>query len=308
MAWFRGLRVGSRFSLKSKMYALLAELELTRGDHEALTKVANILLDGCDSPHGYYYLAQSQFLCGDYHACRQSLLFFLQRKPNHPDAVYLLVNAYELLDKREAAWNSLEQLALVSRRLKTWLVMANLVRTAEDYDRLVENWRRAQKTGQAPLFHKDVNEYIANGALRSGNYEEARKIWRETLLGLASAKDGFSKLKPAKVNYSTGRAEAALIALRRVLLDAGIQMFLVSGTLLGCVREGRLLGHDKDIDVGIWEDVPQDLLLSSLRTSGLFYIQASRSPEIIRIKHVNGVAIDVFYHYREEGDCWHGGV
>ena len=37
--------------------------------------------------------------------------------------------------------------------------------------------------------------------------------------------------------------------------EVGIRPFLMWGTLLGCVREGRLLRHDNDIDLGIlWSD------------------------------------------------------
>ena len=38
------------------------------------------------------------------------------------------------------------------------------------------------------------------------------------------------------------------------LLDgAGIAYWADSGTLLGLVREGKLLEHDRDIDIGVWE-------------------------------------------------------
>jgi hypothetical protein len=37
----------------------------------------------------------------------------------------------------------------------------------------------------------------------------------------------------------------------------GAKIFLVSGTLLGMHREGKLLAHDYDIDVGIYRDDPQ---------------------------------------------------
>jgi hypothetical protein len=144
--------------------------------------------------------------------------------------------------------------------------------------------------------------------LRCGNYEVALELWRGTLLAVVGSKSDFAAMKVRKANYSSARAETALADLKRTLLKAGIQIFLVSGTLLGCIREGRLLCHDKDIDVGIWEDVPRELLLTTLRSSGLFYVQASRSPDIVRVKHVNGIAGDVFYHYREADDYWHGGV
>ena len=36
--------------------------------------------------------------------------------------------------------------------------------------------------------------------------------------------------------------------------------------------------------------------------------QPARSSGAIRLRHVNGTAIDVFYHVREQRDYWHAGV
>ena len=157
-------------------------------------------------------------------------------------------------------------------------------------------------------FDHQVNEYIALAAIRADNYDLAKDIWRQTTLQLRQSPKLLGAAREKNVNYSSRRAEKALVDLERVLTGAGIEMFLVSGTLLGCVRENRLLGHDKDIDVGIWDDVTPERLLGTIRPSGLFMVMASRAPEIVRLRHANGIAIDVFYHYREAEDYWHGGV
>lgn len=39
-----------------------------------------------------------------------------------------------------------------------------------------------------------------------------------------------------------------------ILEDAGLPYFLVGGTLLGIVREGGLLAHDRDVDVAVLEE------------------------------------------------------
>lgn len=33
-----------------------------------------------------------------------------------------------------------------------------------------------------------------------------------------------------------------------------------------------------------------------------------RSPHCLRVRHVNGTPIDIFTHYRDKNDFWHGGV
>lgn len=87
-----------------------------------------------------------------------------------------------------------------------------------------------------------------------------------------------------------------------------IPFFLISGTLLGCIREGKLLGHDKDIDVGVWDEYSYEELANYLATSGYFYVVPTRTKHLVMLRHVNGIAIDVFIHYREPNDYWHAGV
>ena len=57
--------------------------------------------------------------------------------------------------------------------------------------------------------------------------------------------------------------EVVLAALR----EAGIEAFLAYGTLLGAVREGKLLGHDSDADLGYVSHLthPVDVIRESFR-------------------------------------------
>jgi len=52
--------------------------------------------------------------------------------------------------------------------------------------------------------------------------------------------------------------------------EAGVTPFLMWGTLLGCVREGKLLPHDRDIDVGILDIdlAKKDALVGAMRRRG----------------------------------------
>lgn len=281
---------------------------LSQGDHERAQVAARKLARFSTRSLGAFYLANSLFLLGRFAECRAELTAFLKSNPYHPDAVYLHAQALVMLGDREAAWRGLEELATVSRRLKTWLIMANLVQGQTDFQRFQSSLLQARAAGLAPAFHKDVSEYHALGALRCRSYGAARQIWRDALFH-AMGERHFSVMKPAgKGGFSSKAAARSLADLAGVLGQAGIEMFLVSGTLLGCIREGKLLGHDKDVDVGIWEGVSRSDLLKALHSSGLFYVQASRSPEIVRVKHVNGIATDIFYHYCEANDYWHGGA
>ncbi|AHG84819.1 Cps7C [Bibersteinia trehalosi USDA-ARS-USMARC-189] len=108
--------------------------------------------------------------------------------------------------------------------------------------------------------------------------------------------------------YSDKLAAQALNDLKFVMAQQSIPFFLISGTLLGCIREGKLLGHDKDIDVGVWDDYDYEQLATLLGQSGYFYIVPTRTKHLVMLRHLNGIVIDVFIHYREENDYWHAGV
>ncbi len=120
-------------------------------------------------------------------------------------------------------------------------------------------------------------------------------------------------------------------ATRNALLDfddlcknLGQEYFLVSGTFLGVVRDGAFIGHDNDIDVGVFEDGLLDDLLPALQASENFTVvkidhicqrvvdagvarySFMRDPAIIKVVHRTGVAIDIFNHFYEGELIWHG--
>jgi len=51
-----------------------------------------------------------------------------------------------------------------------------------------------------------------------------------------------------------------LEAFKEIMDKHKVQFFLIGGCCLGAVRDGKLLSHDKDIDIGIMEDVDLDEL------------------------------------------------
>ena len=114
------------------------------------------------------------------------------------------------------------------------------------------------------------------------------------------------------LTFDLKKANQALSDLSEMANAKGTPVFLVSGTLLGCIREGQLLKHDKDIDVGIvgWEN--QYALCMALQESGLFTVSAQhlkgQDTFYIPICHnATGMWIDVFV-YHPQGDHWVTGV
>jgi|GEM_PF-2892348 len=99
--------------------------------------------------------------------------------------------------------------------------------------------------------------------------------------------------------------------------------FVTGGTCLGLAREGSLLSHDFDIDVGvfysdsIYEELCKIALTSDnfncLKVDSFSAIEKGPDgwkvvayPALLKLVHKNGVNIDIFFHYRSEGAVIHG--
>ena len=303
-----GLRENTSLSTNRDLWKMQAKLLLAQADHEGLLETTKDMIERLDMPVGHYYAAQSYFARGLYEKTMHHIQACLLASPHNADCVYLLCDLAQRTGQPEMARQALERLVLVSRRVKSWLTLANLVETDNDYLRMQDAWVKWTKVLLKGGYNKDTHEYLALGAMRIGNYDLAKEIWRGSLKKAAKRADGFQSLNVRKPSYSSSRAEDTLSDLNTTLRAASIEMFLVSGTLLGCVRENKLLGHDKDIDVGIWSDVSAEDFFNVIYGSGQFMILASRSEHIIRLKHLNGIAVDIFFHYRDPKDYWHAGV
>jgi hypothetical protein len=127
-----------------------------------------------------------------------------------------------------------------------------------------------------------------------------------------AAQDTRPENAAGEKTFDIQKANKALSDLSEMANAKGTPVFLVSGTLLGCIREGQLLSHDKDIDVGIvgWEN--QYTLCMALQESGLFTVSAQhlkgQDTYYIPICHnATGMWIDIFV-YHPIGDRWVTGV
>ena len=126
--------------------------------------------------------------------------------------------------------------------------------------------------------------------------------------------------------YTLDKAVAAraLSDVAQSLREHGIRPFILSGTLLGAVREGDFLPHDYDIDLGVFADDadldrlqtlfadhPQFTVLKQqsqtrFETSPSGALTVTSTPVVLKIAHTNGIPIDIFLHYQEGNIIWHG--
>lgn len=287
-----------KYSPRAYWYGYRLAKELTNAKHEKVRYLAEKITNK-GIGIGYYYLAQSYFLCGEYQLAEQAVKKF----PNFakiPEVIFLYADILVKQNRKHDAWEVLSQCALKNGRKKVWIYLANLVENTKDFARLEEHIQQVRNTTDFLkndlLFHPRIN-----AALRAGLNNEA--------LELAKQQAQTSKIETkAPSSFTDKLAEKALEDLKKTLDKHQISFFLISGTLLGCIREGKLLGHDKDIDVGVWDEYNYEELEHYFSTSGYFYIVPTRTKHLITLRHVNGIVIDVFIHYREPNDYWHAGV
>lgn len=126
---------------------------------------------------------------------------------------------------------------------------------------------------------------------------------------------------------SKSDALAALHDVVNLFESAGMRFYIISGTLLGAVREKDFLSHDYDIDIGVhYEELDAAKLYNTVEKTGKFVVTAKNDlvkytkhsctgiteyqrldkPILIKLCHHTGLHIDVFTHIKEGDVRWHG--
>jgi tetratricopeptide (TPR) repeat protein len=288
---------------------LRAEAEYAQGNHAAVEETAAFLIDEFDSGGAQLVLGRSQIARGQFDAAIVSLTRAMSLMPTNQEPAFLLANTFKRVGDHASAWRIIEKMLSATKvRPRAWHVAATLVQTRGDLASLMLQWERWRGLSRDNLLARDAHMNVAQGATALEDFDLAARIMWQFMFAAARKSGGFGPKRKKSVNYSSNRAEVALGDLNRECARAGIDMFLISGTLLGCVRENRLLGHDKDIDVGIWWGADPAALTQIINGSGLFHELHSRTPEIIRLRHVNGTAVDLFQHRRSPTDYSHQGI
>lgn len=256
-----------------------------------------------------WYLAKSHALFGELDTANSYLEQLFRYWPHYPDGRYLAADIDRMAGNKQQAWQHLETLYPHTRRRKTWLYFAQLVDNPDDWKRLRVLSRHARRLRVISKYHPELNEHLSKGAQRAGDYSRAIKLWRQNLEKVVSSQSrtGLIQKTAETKRFTRAKAEQALMDIKQALDRAGIEFFLISGTLLGLVREGKLLEHDQDIDIGLWEEVDPVALKKALLAHGCFHLLPEDYPGCLRAKHLQGIAIDLFTHYRTPRSYWHGG-
>lgn len=244
--------------------------------------------------------AHNSYFYGDYSAAISYLKKSLLAYPHHPESLYLMSKSLLKIGRSTEALQLLFKVLDKSKRKKTWLYLSQAINTNSEFNEFDKRFKEMHLIGS--MYDKSLLTYYSDAAIKVGEYQKAIDIWCHAT---EYVKDNNINETQKKVKFSVGYAELALIHLKDILDKANIPFFLISGTLLGCVRDKSILPYDKDLDVGVWEgEISRDELNRICEISGCFEV-ASNKDKLIKLKHINGTFIDVFIHYDHGGKVYH---
>lgn len=281
------------------------ELALRMANHQKIEQLSKRLIQK-NQYLGHFYLAESLALRNEIAEALEEIKKFLEINPYSAQANYLLADLELRAGHKDVARDILINLLSHSKRKKTWLYLANLVENSKDFYEYEALFERYYPNYAAKSLPYDLTTYLSEAATRAEEKEFALNLWNKQLSLRKNI--GLNKNHHKKYKfYNNTDAAFALSSLKLHLDKQNIPFFLISGTLLGCIREGKLLDYDKDIDIGVWNDNSCEYLIDVFRNSGCFYILPLYCKHIVVIRHTNGITIDIFIHYRETNDYWHAG-
>src|SRR5690606_29204326 len=126
--------------------------------------------------------------------------------------------------------------------------------------------------------------------------------------------------------FDVSSAQSVFSTLARLSEQSGARIFPISGTLLGLVREGKLLDHDYDLDFGIMSDDQEAywaLIERLQRHPDVAYLRyywpsplaaymncelrsATTIPMKTALRFRNGITVDLGSHFLYQGCRYHG--
>ena len=109
-----------------------------------------------------------------------------------------------------------------------------------------------------------------------------------------------------------GEKNIQLCEFLKILENSGVNYWVESGTLLGLWRDGSLISHDKDIDIGVWTDQIDLLNIIELKIKGeytvhyYYFKNKLYKAKFVPLAGYNLRKIDInfYFHWDEFACCY----
>jgi Flp pilus assembly protein TadD len=323
---------------------LLGALFLETGrPHEAESVLRKCAAADESSAEVLHNLALSRAAQGELHEAAHLFARAIVLRPDYPSAYYNLALALQAqgeADKAAAVYRRV--VALEPNHAEAWNNLGILSHAKGELKEACEHYKRARAA------NPDVESAGTNlaSALRAlGDHEGAKAVFDGVLA--RNPRDPLAHYVLAQIDYiagdvahSTEKLALALDALvekprwlghaapgvRQVphydmtryrqtfeavverLNAAKIDFSLLCGTLLGAIRDGDFIRHDKDMDFGIEAAVTPAMIDAALSPDPRFRRTGSLADDNILPSYYfeEYAAIDFFRLYREEDFLWYG--
>lgn len=216
----------------------------------------------------------------------------LRRQAKNRDAIQAYLKAIEIDPGYAEAYNNLGVLLHLKGDIEQAILAAEKSVELDPSDDANLN--------NLAIYHKQI-----------GNLQRAEVLQKKALQGIIDRK--YKKPVAPKEYMDIEIAHRALLTFRQAMCDLNVPFFLAYGTLLGIVRDGDLLPHDKDMDVGLPADVDREWLIDQL-CSNYGFSRSSLPLPNKEIDHWNisvvhketDITIDLFFFIPDGGDLISG--
>lgn len=245
-----------------------------------------------------YFTAWSFYLKGEYQTA--SKILDITVNLNHEESRILRA----LIAQRTSTINDVyKYLEPVLYRKRTWILLLDSVKDEKDFELLFSIYTKSLDVN---IISKDdffIVEKLVNAAKNAELYSQAFELLNSIPVDLR--KSLHSKAKSLKQKINKKYARDALLSITSIAKKFDINLFLISGTLLGYCRKKSFLEHDTDIDLGVFKQDKLNEFFEELTKTGLFVLINKITENGIKLKHINGTVTDIFIHKQDKDDYWH---
>lgn|GEM_PF-2654008 len=236
----------------------------------------------------------------------------MDRQATKADASRNLALCYYLKRDLDRAVRTVSIGAAISPRTGSLMTLfSRIVRDRDDIRTFLEEKVRVARNG----FTMGTAAQFVRACGRAKAVEEGEQTARDAVVN--HCQKAVTPLNGAEYHLETGlkkgaysrrKGEIVLDHIAQATGSSGLRLFAMGGTLLGLIRDSRLLSWDKDMDFGCFSDeATLDDLWEIFSANPFFIPMGTAEDRLIKLQHFTGITVDIFVNFKGGDGSWHGG-